>query len=1171
MEQHEDNAQFDYYLQNRLTESLQITGGAGEHHLHIADSAGEELSATSKSEQRDADGDKDEDEEWKYIHEVQQSEKLQEQHEPTQEAGNGFNRPSEDQILGHVAATSLSPVCEKENVEVIKNDCDLSTNSYTTISTGDVLAQDQSQEAEQMVRQNLQSQNLHQEDEDEPSSVATTYGTSSLSDNNPTPLDQDQEEVVLFGQSVTEKVVDVFENKENHDPIKELEENHSQLNPNAVAFVPSFGSQPSSPLPDEEPLLGMHPRQLLACGPMDDLVAESPRKGSAKDNMDSIAVPDERDFDIEADKRPHELEQDSDLFGAGTLEMQLLNGSGSCDPAAVHDTLDHGPETSVDMDLSLDQLTVSGDIMRQSIYAEHNASIEDILNSVQPLPTQTGDEKELLHVEEKEHVSQSPSTEELQFQQEFQHERQFFHNADQNPMQASFYLEHTSKEAQKDGQLESEQDPVGCSNNFSDQSLLLDTSAPQFSPKSDSPVPKLEQESLLADQRDIAPSPFSSTEEKHLVENTKELDQNQEVQVLEPFSAGAPPQMEEYAAINAVPDSVACINVEVSTAPNGVNPFAQPFTPGHLAEEHLKEELDHRHPDQLVANLNEPELLENLVEENCMGKSDFASKSFEDKCIDNMEQELLAKGDFLTEEQKNNSQGEQLLHAVEDRVFQEDQLATVEENIVEDIVPIKEEQNALEKLEVSADLEQQELSSALEEKVSPDVLENVLLSSASDKQNLGVVEETVLSSTEPLVEGISTTKKEEDVSSTLAEVAAVAAAGVAVAGAIKSKSIAKSKLVGAPSAVKKPTTSSTTTSVAAATKAAVARPRTAPVATKSSSTTLKSSSAAPPTATTRKPLNSNAASTLKPAPKLSCTRPSTAPAGKVAPVAKTLANKSNVNGTASGSGSGIGTVRNTTARKPAASGIGLGTGAGSTVRRPATNSSGTGSTLNSAAPTKPRLGPATTTLTKPKPLSPRSTTSTTSSVRKVPSAPSTSLSIRSPSKPATNTLGKSTISTTNVTTTTKTFTARPAPKFTHSSNVSNSNGSSTRRLLVPSSSNTTSAAPRKSSPSKASPVKAASKPLTPKPKENGTSKPSPVGFKSRKSTPLQRGTPAKAPGMGQPNETSLTANAGINAEDGVNQNGSDLHDLVGANPVPEQPVNEQIVASQKAEESLLDF
>lgn len=581
MEQHEDN-----YLANRLAESLQISGGAGENHLlhNLADSAGGDLSAAPKSER---DGDGDEDEEWKYIHEVQQTEKLQQQQEQHPlDAGNGFGQ--DDLISGNglgnglaaaATAAGLNLVYEEEDVEVIKHDGDLSTNSNTTTSTGEVIQHQEEQQQEQQQQLELepeqQQQQLQQEDEDEPSSVATTYGTSSLSENN-----QEEPEQELAPQpaaAVQELLLEAFDNKENTEPAESHEESHSQLNPNAVAFVPNFGSQPSSPQPasaGEEPLLGLNPRQLLA--PLDDLVAESPRKGSARENMDTIAVPDEMEFDIEADKRPHELEQESDIFGAGNLEQQLLNGAGNgAGNGESVDALDHGPETCVDLDLSLDQLPTIGDaaedVMKQSIYAEHNASIEDILNSVQPLPEQTGDEKELLNVEEKEHVSQSPSTEELQFQQEFQqvrHQPPFFGGADEDPMQASFYLEHTSLEAQREQEPELEeqlQQPADTSDPFGEQSLLLDTSAPVFSPEAHEPVAKLELESQQADIVDITPSPLSSTEEKHLVEDTKELieepeieaelvkeqdlelesrqEPEQETHLFEPFSAGAPPQV----------------------------------------------------------------------------------------------------------------------------------------------------------------------------------------------------------------------------------------------------------------------------------------------------------------------------------------------------------------------------------------------------------------------------------------------------------------------------------------------------------------------------------------------------------------------------------------------------------------------------------------------------
>nr|XP_016931287.2 205 kDa microtubule-associated protein [Drosophila suzukii] len=1213
MEHHEDNAQFDNYLQNRLSEGLQITGGGAEHHLHLADAVVDELSAapgiaSSKSDPDQENNDGEEDEEWKYIHEVQQSEKLQQQQLPlASETGNGFGPVghSEDLVVGNGGAPGLSLVYEEQDVEVIKNDGDLSTNSNTTTSTDEVVAQDQQQTqeaellAEQHQQQQLQSSDLQQEDEDEPSSVATTYGTSSLSENNPTPLDQEE----LAAKPVVQELLAGFDNKENCDYVDDLEENHSQLNPNAVAFVPSYGSQPSSPLPAvEEPLLGLNPRQLLPGGPLDDLVAESPRKGSARENMDAIAVPDEREFDIEADKRPHELEQESDLFGEGNLEMQLLNGVGAAEPAAITDVLGHGPETSVDMDL--DQLPADADIMKQSIYADHNASIEDILNSVQPLPTQTGDEKELLHVEEKEHVSQSPSTEELQFQQEFQHDQYqppLFNNAKQDLMQASFYLEHSSQDAQKDESQDQEELPAKSSDIFADQSLLLDTSAPQFSPESDSPVAKLELESQQADIVDITPSPHSSTEEKHLVEDTKELVEDttelvedttelvedttelveeskidQESHLFEPFSVGAPSQMEEYAAFNAAPGSEAQFDDEISPAKQGINPFAQPFTPAHLVVEQTEDDLSLHQPETLTANFQELQLQEDLVEEQFVGIPSVPSKYFDlcDKVANNTTEEVEdpkedqpAIGNFVSEEKQFLSPEEEPLHA--DIVAEKEELAS-EEKTMEEFVSIKEQHAAPEEQLLSASIKEP-LSAAGEE----------LLSEAPKELIISEIEEAVVPSSEPLVETVPETKIEDDVAVALAEVASVATVAAAVAAAAtKSNSatktgatVATAKPKLAASAVKTSTTSST--SVAGANKSAAGRPRTAPVATKTTSTATKLSTAAPPTATNRKPLSSNASSSAKPVPKTGTTRPATAPVSKVTLGAKTAANKPAASGTALGTGSGSGTrttarpLTSTTARKPATSGTGSGIGVTATARRPAANASGTGSAPYSGASTKPRLAVTSTAPAKPKTLSPRSTTSGATTVRKVPSTNVTSLSARSPTKPAVNgQLGKTTSSssttTTTTTTITKTFTARPAPKFNHSASSTISNASTTRRLLVPSSSSgTTAATMRKTSPSKTSPVKAASKPLTPKPKESITNKPSPAVLKARKSTPLKGATPIRAPGVPPP-DTTPTTNGRTNAEEAIKQNGNGLHDLEEAQSVQEQH-------AQNAEVSLLDF
>ncbi|XP_034665153.1 205 kDa microtubule-associated protein-like isoform X2 [Drosophila subobscura] len=664
--EHEDNAQFDYL--NRFADNMQqIAGGAG----NAADVAGELVPNIAAASVKS--GEHEDDEEWKYRHEVQQSEKQQQQHLGSfgeeedfganvagNGNGNGFGHHEAELLIGNGlgngggAAAGFSLAYEDEDVEVIKNDGDFSTNSNTTTSTGEVAGlerQDQQQlllEPQQDLLQQQQQQELlhQQEDEDEASSVATTYGTSSLSENNPTPLDHE----VVGGQQQEEQTHDLleaFDNKENNDPVVDTEESHSQLNPNAVAFVPNFGSQPSSPLPREEgePILGLNARQLIG-GPLDDMVAESPRKGSARDNMDAIAVPDEIEFDIEADKRPHELEQDNDVFSEGNLEQQLLNGAGSGiilgGAPVLEDVLDHGPETSVDLDLPMDHISASNDdIMKQSIYGEHNASIEDILNSVQPLPTQSSEdfaEKELLNVEEKEHVSQSPSTEELQYQAnddqdqiQAQHQQQLFGSAPEDPMQASFYLEHTSSDAHQQQQQHQEEDveqlPADSSDpfaqNVNDQSLLLDTSAPLFSPEEIAPESKLdlELEPQQADIVDITPSPLSSTEEKHLVEDTKETFE-QETLLFEPVvDAGAPPQVEEYAAFNAASGyeaQSAQEEEEEDFAPSpGINPFAAPFTPAHLAEEVIvaQEQQPSIEQPEIQENFNELQLQEEQIEE----------------------------------------------------------------------------------------------------------------------------------------------------------------------------------------------------------------------------------------------------------------------------------------------------------------------------------------------------------------------------------------------------------------------------------------------------------------------------------------------------------------------------------------------------------------------------
>ncbi|XP_026831913.1 205 kDa microtubule-associated protein isoform X3 [Drosophila erecta] len=1150
MEHHEDNAQLDNYLQNRLAECLQISGGAGEHNSHVADATGENCSAPGIAPSKSDEVDAEEDEEWKYIHEVQQSEKLQQEMLPlTKETGNGFGpgRDFENQLLGNGAAAGFNLVYE-EDVEVIKNDGDVSTNSNTTTSTDEVVAQ-QTQEpdqlGEQREQQQLQSQDVHedlrQEDEDEHSSVATTYGTSSLSENNSSPLNQ--EEVVMSTQPVGHELLVGFDNKENCDFVKELEENHSQLNPNAVAFVPSFGSQPSSPLPAaEDPL----PRQFLPGGPLDDLVAESPRKEFARINMDAIAVPDEREFDIEADMRPHELEQESDIFGAGNLEMQLLNGLGTAEPAALRDVLDHGPETSVDMDLPLDQVPDGADIMKQSIYAEHNASIEDILNSVQPLPIQTVEDKELIHVEEKERVSKSPSTEELQFHSDFpnnQDSHTLFNNIQRDPMQASFYLQHTSKKAQEDHQ-ELKQLPAECSDIFADQSLLLDTSAPQFSSESDSPVAKLVLESQQADIEDITPSPLSSTAEKHLVEDTKELvgeyTLDPESHLFGAISSEDSPQNdEEYAALKSVSGCETHNFDEKSPAPQGINPFAQPFTPAHL--ETQQEGLG----DMSITASQDFAICDKVVSTSTKGAEDQRN-----------EQQVIAK--------------EEPLYAVGDFVAQDENLATENIFVGEDCVPENEQPHAVsEETPLVSASKEKLLPCTSDEQLLPSPLgQNLLiaapeepLSAAADGPITSQFDENVISSIKPL-EDILEAEKNIEVAKSLSEVTSVApVVGGAVAGATKTHSAGNPSKAGSTAASAKPKAATSvmkktapgSTSASGANKSAAPRASTARLGTKTTSTapkTLTSSGTGNP----RKSLSSNAASTVKPPTKLSSTRPATAPVSKVTLGAKTITNKPTGSGTTSGN------VTRTTLRKPATSGTG--TGASITARRPVTNA--TSSAPSSAALSKVRPAATMTAEVKPKVLSPRSTISTTTTVRKVPSTGAPSLSTRSPTKHQANGLGKNINSTTSSTTTatiTKSFTARPAPKFTHSASSANNNGSTTRRLQVPgSSSTTTTSSLRKASPSKAAPGKA--KALTPKSKDDAT-KSSTTVLKARNSTLNGR------EGVAPSTKSTLTTTGQNTAKEVVKLNGNGLaeEDKI----IEEQPFHDQDVPAQNTEVSLLDF
>lgn len=477
------------------------------------------------------------DEEWKYVKEVQQSEKQQQQlqtlknfsveddddgtyecnelaeketsNNAAHEFGNGdrgfifggdhqqqpqqhrdlFNMGNGHDSNGHVnvnineefgnlVSTGFE---EKLNtmesvIDDFKNDGDFSSTSNITEFVEGFVPQ-----VDVKIETKVESQ-VEMIDEEEPSSLATntTNGTSSLSENVP------PQAVVAPLTNTFDDFMGNLENKENSDPITpqrpnelDLEQAHSQLNPDAKEFVPNFGSNPASPTSPfatgiaqkNETILSDNmesqiyfgqapsavPRHLLGD---DDFVAQSPRKGKDDNNMDTVSMPKElSEFEQEADKRPHELEpQDMEGFhqrdevmtpDQATQQLPLddvviqdkdnepLMDSTDFQPSNF---MDHGPETCVDLDADLDVQpsavlsSQQDDVMKRSMYVASDDAIEDVLNSVQPIPTeidsvnnsfieesatesaanQLAGDKELLQIEEKEHVSHSPSTEEIQ-------------------------------------------------------------------------------------------------------------------------------------------------------------------------------------------------------------------------------------------------------------------------------------------------------------------------------------------------------------------------------------------------------------------------------------------------------------------------------------------------------------------------------------------------------------------------------------------------------------------------------------------------------------------------------------------------------------------------------------------------------------------------------------
>lgn len=667
--------QFNQQVENvgvRLDENA--VGGPGGIGGAAADSA---VCMGAKFEEHlDGGGD---DEEWKYIKENLQSEKQQTQPELMKGFGNGDSAAHENDELfeqfdgnhvfgngGAVAATNGSEngANVELDVEAATHDSEFSTSNTSTSHTPG----DEKDVTADVVQVEMKIESVPQHpvvedfDEEEPSSLATN-GTSSLSENQP-------QQIIRQDDHSTD-----CENKERPN---ELDiEMHSQLNPEAKEFVPSFGSNPASPVispaaglafetekTETEPTSNDVARHLLGHpNQTDDFIAQSPHKERCAD-MEAIQLPAEIDFDIGADNRPHELKEEILLESAADAGGDDNYDQNRQSPGSF---VDHGPETSVDLENEFNgESQQINDVMKQSIYVESNVTeepIEDLLNTVQPLPMSFNDEselmqqlateKEMLQVDEKEHISHSPSTEEMQMNL-----RNDFYTAEHSTAPTNeFGFE--SEQNVIDNACQGEQQPAFLQ--FPDQTLLMDVSNPfnnsNVSAMADTEasfemvqnLPANSQNAQTNDEQDnfightepshsphelklnidfehdltkqnneapTSPSPLS-TEEKHLVEDTKEspklatdisdLAQNMRDLQLSHHDDGNSTQMEPICDIaNAINENANLISVqepmqfEVDKQKEPLHDFdllqtEQMLQPQHEAE---KQEMETEHFDE---------------------------------------------------------------------------------------------------------------------------------------------------------------------------------------------------------------------------------------------------------------------------------------------------------------------------------------------------------------------------------------------------------------------------------------------------------------------------------------------------------------------------------------------------------------------------------------------
>ncbi|XP_053945626.1 205 kDa microtubule-associated protein [Anastrepha ludens] len=1347
--EHEDNAHLDNFLQSspHLMENLQMASGDGMCDNAVAEEIGVGGNIGAKFEEHE------DEEEWKYITEGQQSEK---QHQQLKagidckdlegvEVGNGHGYElgevgAEDMLLldkyeagNGVASISASVDADaviaatgiEENEDIIKNDGDFSTTSNTTSTAGEDVDADtgvlqvemkiESAPEEHLLPQHIENclgvdivGNVADEtEEDEPSSMATTNtnGTSSLSENAPPPHATEENILKMKDISIggTENADQILTNT-SFDVDKEVItrpndldfDTHSQLNPNAMEFVPSFGSNPTSPVvptsdnkdfvvgelalnSGAEIQLQPHPSTIprhLLCD--DDFLAQSPRKGGMESNLDGIALPEENDFEHEVATRPHELEQDDDdLIGVGMvqhsqqpaelLQEQLENHNNDDVHLLEPETnleedcldfsrkspisiIDHGPETSVDLDADIGIKPNDVEKVPQHKDISKEEPIEDLLNTVQPLPLDIeslnasfveepsqlpAEGKELLDVEEKENISHSLSTEEMQMNLQ----NDFNSSAKDIPqipidmdnaahMQESFYIESTSSDSRHqlgkpsgadfentDVAHFSVSDEIGVHGDENlnegahislEQKLVFDDISVESTGDVESNIIKAESqvgidpaspslnifapvftpEQKPAEADVITPSPIS-TEEKHLVEETKELtiktepldELEQKMEDLELFTKDEIlSQVEEVAQTAA--------NIVES-----LNPFAAPEPEQHETVEQSPIEADHLFSteSQLHADfLQQNEQLYHNEQQELHQAQEPAHEQHEDNLFSLQPEDQPSASEAMLEPDLNGFEEyapasltittppEPELTALSNEPALEPTFAAhLEAAIAEPEPPLpliepepmnqpepetlfEPETKIVFEPELAAQPEPVHVPEADTEPaliVSNDIVSNVSINGDS---LLVAPEEPALTAAVAASEpAFDEAKPSVDEAVVADETMPAAAAIGAIAAAAAVATVATT--AGRKIDIKKPRTPTSTKSkaidvkktsepvkkpiAATAAKTAVggastaARPRSTPsrvttTVEKKPTAITKSST----TTATRKPLTSTAATTRTVTKTTTATRPTSAPtAAKLSAPRTTTA---------------------TTARRSAPTSTG-----GST-----TTSNGTFAAKSkpaSGAPTKPTtLGLSAT--TKPKLLSPRTTltsqarkltpTSTTARSPLKTTAPTTNGVTKTSTTTATASRAKSSTSTTITTTTTKTFTARPAPKTTHSSTLTST---TTRRTVgsVSSSSTTgtrtaTSMLQKKTPPGSTRLTTTGKSPLTSAKTSGAALKPKTKDVTKKPVTPIKSANEVKhKPAVEQP-KTNGTASTG--AENELGNNSKQQANLNGEGDGPQQ-------------------